>query len=87
MHFLMCHHPIPRIIFGIVRLAGLYEIIAKETCPEGVRFMETLYDALNDHLMGSNMVPTDAYKFTCDMTTRAEWVGHSPKQASRIEPS
>ncbi len=48
--------------------------------------METLYDALNNHLIGANAVPTDAYKFTCDITTRAEWVGHSPQQASHSGP-
>ena len=37
--------------------------------------METLYDALNDHLMGANETPTDAYKFAADVTAMAEWVG------------
>ena len=64
-----------RIIFGIVRLAGLFEIIAQNTCPAGVRYMETLYDALNDHLTGANRRPTDAFKFSAKVTAEAAWVG------------
>ena len=63
------------IIFGIVRLAGLYEIITAKTCRAGREYMETLYDALNDHLTGANEIPTDAYRFAAEVTAMAAWVG------------
>lgn len=68
-----------RIIFGIVRLAGLYELVASKTCKEGVRLMNTLYDQLNDHLTGAHKRPTDAFRFVAKITAEAEWVGGPPK--------
>lgn len=63
------------IIFGIVRLAGLYEMIAEKTRPAGVQYMNTLYDQLNDHLTGNHKKPTDAFRFVARITADAEWVG------------
>lgn len=73
--FLVSYFVSCSIIFGIVRLAGLYEMIAAKTCHAGREYMETLYDALNDHLTGANEIPTDAYRFAAEVTTMAAWVG------------
>ncbi len=37
--------------------------------------MNTLYDQLNDHLVGAHGKPTDAFRFVAKITADAEWVG------------
>lgn len=38
------------ILFGIVRLAGLYELIAQHTPESGIRLLDHLYHDMNQHL-------------------------------------
>ena len=38
------------ILFGIVRLAGLYELIAEHTPESGIRLLDHLYHDMNQHL-------------------------------------
>ena len=60
------------ILFGLVRLAGLYEVIAPHTPPAGIRVLNTLYHDMNTHLMGLEG-PTDAYEFAIKWTALADW--------------
>lgn len=62
------------IIFAIVRLGGLYEIIAEQSSPCATRMMESLYYVLNDHLMGDCEEGTDAYIFVRKMVLMADYL-------------
>ena len=33
------------------------------------------YTSLNDHLVGANKTPTDAYEFSAEWTARIDWCG------------
>lgn len=63
------------ILFGIVRLAGLFENLARCSGPPSVRGMHDLYIALNEHLVGANEVVTDVHDFVCEWTARIDWLG------------
>ena len=62
------------IIFAIVRLNGLYEIVAEQSTPGEVRAMETLYDELRDHLTGEREHGTDAFAFVKEVVCRAAYL-------------
>ena len=61
------------IIFAIVRLAGLYEIIAAQSSPSSVKRMEDLYYTLNEHLLGDCDEGTDAYLFVRKIVLMADY--------------
>ena len=56
------------ILFGIVRLRGLYEMIEKNTPRKHMRVLETLYVDLNNHLMGIGQT-------TCAKQFAYKWAG------------
>jgi hypothetical protein len=62
------------IIFAIVRLNGLYEIVAEKSTPGEMRAMERLYDDLRDHLTGAKEHGTDAFVFVRDVVCRAAYL-------------
>lgn len=62
------------IIFAIVRLNGLYEIVAEQSSQGEIRAMETLYDELRDHLTGEKEHGTDAFAFVKDVVCRAAYL-------------
>ena len=66
------------ILFAIVRLAGLYEEIARHTPQSHMRALDTLYVDLNDHLMGRNGHITCAKVFVTKWAGRIMW--YSPAQ-------
>lgn len=74
------------ILFGIVRLAGLYEVIAQRTSKHGLRLLGGLYEDLNRHLLGTDG-PASAHDFASQWTARAEWCRtneeYSPKRGFR----
>lgn len=61
------------IVFAIVRLAGLYEIVAAQSSPSTVKRMENLYYILNEHLMGDCEEGTDAYLFVQKIALMADY--------------
>lgn len=61
------------IIFAIVRLSGLYEIIAQKSSPHAVQKMNRLYYMLNEHLMGENEEGTDAFVFVRNVLVMADY--------------
>ena len=66
------------ILFAIVRLAGLYEEIAKHTPQSHMRALDTLYVDLNDHLMGRNGHITCAKQFVAKWAGRIMWYSPVP---------
>ena len=61
------------IVFAIVRLAGLYEIVAAQSSSTSKRRMEELYYMLNEHLMGDCDEGTDAYLFVRKIVLMADY--------------
>ena len=61
------------IIFAIVRLGGLYEIVAEKSSPYAIQKMERLYYMLNEHLMGENEEGTDAFVFVHNVLVMADY--------------
>tara|TARA_A100001015_G_scaffold60604_1_gene66823 strand:+ start:4619 stop:5098 length:480 start_codon:yes stop_codon:yes gene_type:complete len=67
------------ILFAIVRLAGLYEEIAKHTPKSHMRALDSLYIDLNDHLMGRNGHVTCAKQFVTKWAGRIMWYSPVPR--------
>ncbi len=63
------------ILFGIVRLAGFFEELARNSGPASIEGMKTLYTSLNEHLVGANEQITDVYDFVTEWTARIDWLG------------
>ena len=61
------------ILFGLVRLSGLYEMILPHCGTHEKRLLDTLYDELRDHLQGMDSKGTDAWAFAESYTVRAGW--------------
>lgn len=64
------------ILFGIVRLAGLFEELARHSGHTSIEGAKDLYIALNEHLVGANEKPTDVHDFVCEWTARMDWLGN-----------
>ena len=63
-------------LFGIVRLAGLYEVIQSHTPERHMRVLNDLYEDLNRHLMGIEQT-TCAKSFASKWAARILW--YSPE--------
>ena len=63
------------ILFGIVRLAGFFEELARHSGPASIEGMKTLYKSLNEHLVGANGQVTDVYDFVTVWTAKVDWLG------------
>ena len=61
------------VVFAIVRLAGLHEVIANKSSVRERSAMDTLYDLLNDHLIGRAEEGTDAYIFAKRIAALADY--------------
>ena len=64
------------ILFGIVRLVGLWETMAPLSNARSTQEMKGLYEALGNHLIGANEQVTDVHAFVLDWTARMEWLGN-----------
>ena len=74
---LECGTPVQQIyliVFAIVRLAGLYEIVAQKSSAREIETMKTLYYVLNEHLMGEKEEGTDAYVFVRNIVVMADYL-------------
>ena len=74
---LECGTPVQQIyliIFAIVRLAGLYEIVAEKSNAREIETMKSLYYVLNEHLMGEKEEGTDAYAFVRNIVVMADYL-------------
>ena len=63
------------ILFGIVRLVGLWETMAPLSNKRSVEEMKLLYEGLGNHLIGANREVTDVHDFVVHWTSRIEWLG------------
>ena len=61
------------VVFAIVRLSGLYELIAAKSNEHTLRKIERLYHILNEHLMGECNEGTDAYLFARKIVIMADY--------------
>ncbi len=78
VHFSRCDNPVAKnyiILFGLVRLVGLWETMAELSNQRSIREMKTLYEALGNHLIGANKQVTDVHDFVVDWTSRMDWLG------------
>lgn len=63
------------ILFGIVRLVGLWETMVPLSNKRSVEEMKMLYEALGNHLIGADKKVTDVHDFVVEWTSRIEWLG------------
>ncbi len=78
VHFSRGDNPVAKnyiILFGIVRLVGLWETMAGLSNERSIREMKTLYESLGNHLIGANKQVTDVHDFVVDWTARMDWLG------------